>query len=134
MPPTPDDFSRLQRENEQLRMENSDLRREMDGLKATNKFLLDETANMRLEAKTGGSNMTSRSPAPSMAGAPGIGGTPATPGMSSTYTNMPGGYAMGAGGSGYGGMAHQQGSYGGAVGQQPKPESRYGQGSEEVSQ
>jgi len=141
MPPTPDDFSRLQRENEQLRMENSDLRREMDGLKATNKFLLDETANMRLEAKTGGSNMTNRSPAPSMAGAPVMGGTPTTPGMSSTYTNMPGGYSMAAGGSGYGGMAHQQGSYGGAgaqygggVGQQPKPESRYSQGRDEGSQ
>jgi len=53
MLPTPDDYSMLQRENEQLKIENSDLRREMDGLKATVKVLMDETANMRLEAKTG---------------------------------------------------------------------------------
>lgn len=77
MLPTPDDYSRLQRENEQLKIENSDLRREMDGLKATVKVLLDETANMRQEAKTEGSN----------------------------GTNKPGGYGMG--GSGNRGMAHQ---------------------------
>merc|ERR1719402_918664 len=52
--PSPQDFMMLQRENSQLRMENEGLRREMDGLKATNKFLLEETANMRLAAKAGG--------------------------------------------------------------------------------
>merc|ERR1719296_550821 len=54
MGPTPDDYISLQRENQRLSMENSELRREMDGLKATNKFLLEETANMRLTARTVG--------------------------------------------------------------------------------
>jgi len=113
MGPTPDDYISLQRENQRLSMENSELRREMDGLKATNKFLLEETANMRLTARTVGTE------------APGMGngfsnmrpmGTHGNMGAGGTHGNMGAGRTSGNMGA-VGSTADQQG-YRGDSGQQ----------------
>merc|ERR1719508_144212 len=49
-----EDFMMVKRDNEMLRMEVMELRKKNEGLKATNQFLLEENASMRMKQQMGG--------------------------------------------------------------------------------
>merc|ERR1719219_621647 len=49
-----EEFMMIKKDNEMLRMEVMELRKKNEGLKATNQFLLEENANMRMKEHMGG--------------------------------------------------------------------------------
>merc|ERR1719312_749265 len=49
-----EEFMMIKRDNEMLREEVMELRKKNEGLKATNQFLLEENANMRMKEQMGG--------------------------------------------------------------------------------
>merc|ERR1719402_1134950 len=49
-----DEMAMLRRENAQLRLELEELKKKNEGMKATNQFLLEENANIRIKQMTGG--------------------------------------------------------------------------------
>jgi len=97
-----EEFMMIKRDNEMLRMEVLELRKKNEGLKATNQFLLEENANMRMKEKMGGGGevkaiqYNSNSPTGSYSNSGYSGG-------SSGYSGGGGGYSSGGygGGSGY---------------------------------
>ena len=49
-----DEMTMLRRENSLLRQEVEELKKKNEGMKATNQFLLEENANIRIKQMTGG--------------------------------------------------------------------------------
>ena len=89
----------VKRDNEMLRMEVMELRKKNEGLKATNQFLLEENASMRMKQQMSGVGGNK-------------GGQFGSSSPTGGYSGGSGGY--GGGGSGYGG--HSGGGYGGNTG------------------
>jgi len=125
-----DDVMMVRRENEMLRMEIMELRKKNEGLQATNQFLLEENANMRMKQQAGGGGSPSsggynggQAGGYSNYGPSSSGGYGGATNVSSGYGGYGGTSAAGAYGGtpagGYGGAAgggYNTGGYGGASG------------------
>lgn len=111
----------LRRENEMMRMELMDLRKKNEGLQATNQFLLDENAGMRMRQAGYGGGYDYNSGTSSTSG---YGGAPSSgyrPGSSPGYGGASAGYGGPSSGGGYGAAGAGSGYNSGATGYNTSP-------------
>merc|ERR1719477_183592 len=88
----------IKRDNEMLRTEVIELRKKNEGLKATNQFLLEENANMRMKEQMGGGGAKaiqydSSSPSGAFSNSGYSGGNTGYSGSISGYSGVNSGYS-----------------------------------------
>ena len=124
-----EEFMMIKRDNEMLRTEVMELRKKNEGLKATNQFLLEENANMRMKEQMGGGGAKAiqydcSSPSGAFSNSGYSGGNTGYSGSNSGYSGGSSGFSStnnaysdggsrGYGNGGYGGYSSGRGGSGG---------------------